>query len=64
MRCLQIKKLIIDSVDQRGNKALIIASYNDNIVSVNILLENVVNTNIQDKMGNTALMGSLFQKIE
>jgi ankyrin repeat protein len=60
---LLLKNTDINSVEDRGSTALIIACYNDNFEAAKMLLEKGANPNIQDKMGNTALMGVCFKRL-
>jgi ankyrin repeat protein len=54
----------INSVDERGSTALIIACYNNNCDMAELLLKKGGDPNIQDKMGNTALMGVCFKRLD
>jgi ankyrin repeat protein len=54
----------INRIDKRGSTALIIASYNDNFEAAELLLKKGENPNIRDKMGNTALMGVCFKRLD
>lgn len=61
---LLLKNIDMNSVDERGSTALIIACYNDNFEAAKMLLEKGANPNVQDKMGNTALMGVCFKRLD
>jgi ankyrin repeat protein len=61
---LLVENKDINSVDERGSTALIIACYNDNLEIAELLLKRGCNPNIQDKMGNTALMGVCFKRLD
>lgn len=64
MNELLLKNVDINSVDDRGSTALIIACYNDNFEVAKMLLKKGANPNSQDKMGNTALMGVCFKRLD
>ncbi|MYM61217.1 ankyrin repeat domain-containing protein [Vibrio sp. OCN044] len=52
-------------VDQRNNQsytALMVAAYSGNNESVRLLLDSGANACLQDKRGNTALMGALIKR--
>jgi len=52
-------------IDQRNNQsytALMVAAYQGNKESVRILLDSGANACLQDKRGNTALMGALIKR--
>lgn len=52
-------------VDQRNNQsytALMVAAYSGNKDSVRLLLDSGANACLQDKRGNTALMGALIKR--
>ena len=52
-------------VDQRNNQsytALMVAAYSGNKESVRLLLDSGANACLQDKRGNTALMGALIKR--
>lgn len=52
---------ILDSSNYRGHTPLILAVYNNQPTIVKFLLAHKVNAKIQDKSGNTALMGAVFR---
>ncbi|ADQ81219.1 ankyrin repeat domain-containing protein [Riemerella anatipestifer] len=55
------QKQNIDTLNTQKHSLLILASYNNSLECIDLLLKSGAQTNLQDKSGNTALMGASFK---